>query len=367
MLGTETGIQAPDMYRVTMPYEHITKRSSINAGWLTKDSILSMLAVEDQRVLAQNLLDVYAYDIIVLRRFITMDGPEAGEETAKACRTISKDLNGKQAILVYEADDDYSGRYRPADVTLSTWKPYITQVDAVIGSVKPLAKLMEDESGLSKSYVAPNYINYDFFTTQSYRAERERDDKITVMLAGTATHDEDWKVVADVMPGILADYPNVSFLVAGNVPDYLYGKCEFVPPVHYSQYPVVLRQADILCCSLDPNDTFNESKSYIKAIEGWCAKRQLSKTQVGGCAVIASKATAYKGVVTNRHNGLMVEHTLDGWDSAIRLLIEDHHLRQKIQVNGLKAGKGYDITVGWRKWYEIFEKILADGPGGRRT
>ena len=220
---------------------------------------------------------------------------------------------------------------------------------------------MAEEAGLDKYYVARNFIHYEWFTQTSLQATRQDPDKIVVMLAGTATHDADWMPVAEAMPKILEEYPQVVFKVAGNVPDYLYGHCEFVPPVHYSMYPMTLRQADILCCSLDPEDRFNRSKSYIKAIEGWSAARQVGKTKRGGCAIIASKGTApYKGLFNNRNSGLMVDHTPEAWGEAIRTLIEDWKLRQKIQVNGLKQARAYDIALRWKEWADVFRDILAD-------
>jgi len=356
LMGSNPSIGAPDIYRVTLPFSHLDKNSGIKAGWLPADKAQEMMQAKGA-TLSRNVRDLFGYDIVVLRRWLG-EKEDAGVLVYKDIKQISKELTGKEAIVVYESDDDYSSRYRPADITMGTWKPYIQHVDAVIASTEPLGQLMAEEAGLDKYYVAKNYIPYEMFTSTSRLAKRE-DDRITVMLAGTATHDEDWKVVADVMPKIIEVYPNVAFKVAGNVPDYLYGKCEFVAPVHYSQYPALLRQADILCCSLDPNDQFNRSKSYIKAIEGWSSARPIGKNKTGGCAVIVSKAESYRGVVSNRHNGLVVEHTPEAWENAIRLLIEDWHLRQKVQINGLKTAKGYDMAVRWTDWHEVFSNILA--------
>lgn len=365
-LGGQSILQAPEVYRVTLPYTFLNKNSGMNAGWLSQDRILAMLAAEDQHVKLRNAYDVYGYDIVVLRRWLSpKEG--MGELVREDIKALSKELTGREAVIVYESDDDYSGRYRPADVTSHTWKTVITAVDAVIASTEPLGKLMAEEAGLEKYYVAKNAIHYEFFTETSAQAKREDGDKIVVMLAGTATHDQDWMPVAEAMPRIMKDYSNVAFKVAGNVPDYLYGKCEFVPPVHYSQYPAVLRQADILCCSLDPDDQFNDSKSCIKIVEGWCAVRPMGKHSRGGCAIIASQATPYKGVVTHRNTGLMVDHTPEAWEEAIRLLIEDRHLRQKIQVNGLKQARGYDIALRWRDWYRVFDEILANRGQERRS
>jgi glycosyltransferase involved in cell wall biosynthesis len=356
-------IQAPDIYRVTLPFTFLNKHSTFSTGWISQDKALEAMVVEDRQEKLKGIYDLFGHDIVVLRRWLSPGAIEdAGANIRSDIKMFSKQITGKEALVVYESDDDYSGRYRPADVTLNTWTHIISAADAVIASTDPLGALMAEEAGLETHYVAKNYIHYKMFSETSLKTERESHDKIVVMLAGTSTHDEDWRVVADVMPKIMEKHSNVVFKVAGNVPDYLYGKCEFVPPVHYSHYPSVLRQADILCCALDPEDRFNDSKSYIKAIEGWSAAREVGE-RVGGCAVVASKALPYKGVVHNLYSGLTVEHTHEAWKEAIEMLIEDRQLREKVQVNGYRQAKAYDIALRWKDWAGVFRKILADRPG----
>ena len=181
------------------------------------------------------------------------------------------------------------------------------------------------------------------------------------MLAGTKSHYQDWMVLKDVIPGILADYPHVKFLVAGITSEYLVNAgAETIAPVQYTAYPGILAQADILCAPLIPDDPFNAGKSPIKAIEGWCTARPVGK-QVGGCAVIASKSVVYRGTVQNRHNGLLVDHTPEAWDAGLRKLIEDQCLRQKLQIQGHKDACRYDMATHWQDWHRVYTKIVNGG------
>ncbi len=233
-------------------------------------------------------------------------------------------------------------------------------MDAATVTTKTLAQVVEQDSNGKPVYVVPNAIDYQWFTEAAREAGRT-DPRLTVMLAGTKTHYDDWKVVGEVMPGILADHPDVRFVVAGDWMsyDYLNWVEHKIPPVHYTGYPAVLAQADILCAPLVPDDPFNACKSPIKAIEGWCAARQVGKTREGGCALIATKAVAYRGTVQNRHNGLLVDHTPEAWDKALRLLIQDEHLRRKLQVEGLKDARQYDIATRWRDWHTTYTRIAG--------
>ena len=360
IMGNKYPIPAPDVYRVTLPFSYLNKHSSIKAGWIQSDMIRQAVrqAQRGDRPI-DNLRNIFGYDIIVLRRWLSAD-VEMALGAVNDIREFSGVFNGKPALVIYEADDDYSGKYRPPDIRLGDWKPFLRQVDAVIASTKPLADLMAEDAGLERGHVAPNFLPHSKFSRTSLDAIREN-NALTVMLAGTATHEDDWRVVADAMVNITREFPEVRFAVAGNVPDYLYGECEFIPPVPYQDYPAILRQADILCCALDPEDRFNDSKSYVKVVEGWTSARKLVGKTVGGCAVIASDALPYRGIVVNRHNGLVVDHTVDAWYNAIKELITNRLLRQKLQVNGFKQSRTYDVQLGWRKWYRVFENILADG------
>ena len=355
LMGSKSYLSAPEIYRVTLPHQYLDNNSGMKAGWMMMDRAAALLSSNYPPALHAAVRDIFDNDVIILRRAIT-DDEEAGAGLCEALRRVARDNFGRRITLVYESDDDYSGRYRSADVIPGkTLKQYIEHVDAVIASTKPLAELMAEESGGKPSYVIHNHVHYGWFSEVSSAAERLYAG-LTVGLVGTGTHDADWLPVAEVMPGIQEDY-DVTFIVGGHVPDYLYGKCEHLVPVHYSRYPAMLRQVDILCCSLDPQDPFNRFKSNVKVLEGWCAARPLGK-RLGGCAVIASMAEPYRSTVQHRNNGLLIRHTPDEWNRALRMLIENYQLRRKVQVNGLKAAKKYDIAEGWKNWYRVYERIL---------
>lgn len=346
LIGNKRVAGAVEIYRITMPFMYMNNNSGENCSWMTLRRSAAFLQANDVE-------PVFGNDIVVLHRTLAVD-PDAGENLINALRV-------RGAKVVYEADDDYSGKYREADeVAGRTWKPYIAHVDAVTVTTKTLATLARQESGGKPVYVLPNAIEYSKFAMAARQAKREVDG-LTIMLAGTKTHYHDWEVLKAVLPKLLEDYPGVTLLVGGYLPDYLEGLgLGFLPPVHYSQYPAMLAQADILCAPLDPDDQFNCSKSPIKAIEGWCAARAVGK-RLGGCAVIASNCVSYRGTVQNRHNGLLVKHTPEAWDKALRRLLEDRYLRQTLQVEGLKDAKRYDMATRWKDWRQVYRNIITTG------
>jgi glycosyltransferase involved in cell wall biosynthesis len=337
---------AVEIYRITMPLEYLNNKTrDIQCGWMT-------LSVAEEAMRNWRLAEVLDYDIIVLHRWLT-NVPEAGQ--------VVEALKAHGAKIVYEADDDYSGLYRDDlfDIPGQSWKSYIGRVDAFTVTTKPLAERLDTNRPV---HVLPNAIDRTAFGAISQATARLFPDRLVIMLAGTKTHVEDWKVVAEVAPKIAAKYPQVKF-VAATEPwayDYLPGAgFEFLPSVGYAKYPCVLAQADILCAPLVPDDPFNACKSPIKAIEGWCAARKVGKTKVGGCAVVASKCEAYKRTVQHRHNGLLVEHTPQAWEDALCELVEDSLLRQKIAVGGWKSSTQYDIEANWQQWASAYGEIVG--------
>ena len=328
-----------EIYRVTLPFTYLNNHM-MRCGWMPKDQAAELLREGD-------LHTVFDNNIVVLHRIISY-AEDAGKDLIKALRS-------RGARVVYEVDDDYSGRHRVMDADM-TWAPYLPYVDAVTVTTKGLAELVRAESGGKPVYIVPNAIDYDWFTKASAQTTRA-DPALTVMLAGTKSHYRDWIVLQEVIPNCLAKYPNVRFMTAGYLPDYLDGTgVQGIAPVPYPLYPGILAQADILCAPLAPDDPYNAGKSPIKAIEGWSAARLVGK-RMGGCAVIASDCAAYRGVVQNRHNGLLVKHTPEAWQEALEWLIEDEIRRPKLQIEGLNDARQYDIATRWQNWHRAYTQI----------
>lgn len=349
LLGDKQAAGAVEIYRITLPFSYMNKHGAI-CNWMPMPYAAECLRQGDTHA-------VFDYDVVVLHRCLA-DVPDAGEALIRALR-----VHG--AKVVYETDDDYSGRCREADDVLNrTWKPYIPYVDAVTVTTKQLGERAQLDAGAGMPvYVIPNAVDRAWFAEGAQATRRLYPEHLTVMLAGTRSHYQDWIVLKEVIPSLLADYPNVKFLVVTEQVcyDYLWHTgAEFLPMVPYTRYPGVLAQADILCAPLVPDDPYNACKSPIKAIEGWCATRSVGK-RLGGCAVVASKAPPYRGVVQNRHNGLLVEHTPEAWDTGLRQLIEDRVLRAELQIEGHKDARQYDIAQRWQTWHRAYSKIATGG------
>ncbi len=331
--GDKTEPTAVDIYRITSPFSHINTN--------TRDMKCQWMPIADALA---NTQFVMGQDIIVLPRYIGKVGDMASDLRA---------LTGAQ--IVFETDDDYSNHYR--QISPVSMAEMVKTCDYATVSTQALAKMVKRIS-TTPCVVLENHIEFEIFSKIARQTEKLYEET-TIMLVGTTTHYDDWLPAATAALRIAGRHSDVRLLVGGYQPDYLQ-EATFIPPVPYVQYPSLMRQADIVLCAVDPDDKFNKSKSGIKALESWSAERAVGKVP-GGAAVIATRGSTYGGVVQNNHNGLLVEHTVACWESAIEKLLKNRRLRQKLQREGYKdARKHHDIANGWQQWYRAYQMIMED-------
>ena len=342
ILGDIDHIGAVEVYRVTAPLTYLEKRKQYQCHWMPVQGVKQLLEKGDT--------SVFHHDLIILHKVLS-NNVESGEKLIESLRTFG-------AKVIYETDDDYSGVYRPPDTTRpGNWDAYLQYVDAATVSTHHLGRFVGKQAG-KPVHVCPNSIDVDWFTSVSVNTNNIFPDSISIMLCGTETHGADWRVMETVIPRVKKKHPNVQFITGGFCPDYLDDLTDYLPGVEYTEYPCMVRQADILLCPLEPRDGFNDSKSSIKALEGWAAARRTSWGTVG-CAVIASKCKAYNGAVQNRSNGLLVSHTPEAWERAICKLVEDERLRFKLAKKGLQEVRDkHNISYNWRIWDRAYCSIL---------
>jgi glycosyltransferase involved in cell wall biosynthesis len=337
-------VGACEIYRVTMPLTHLSEfDKDWETGWVFIDQI-------EKKELIQQLI---LADIVVLPRWWT------SQENLEGAKSFFETLRLMNKRIVYECDDDYSNIHREVHTGGDSSIVIASVCDAITVSTPYLKQWMEKLTG-KKVYVAPNFIDRSLWDAY---ANMSRPENLTIGLAGTKTHYNDWIVLKDILPGILRDFPDVRLQVVHFHPDYIqYMDNPHIlihPGARYLEYPAVINQIDVLLCPVDPDDPFNWSKSGIKAIEGMASKRLVRGKWAGAC-VLATDMPIYRREINNRHNGLLVKHTPEAWDKAIREVIQDGRFRERLQITGYKSVSRRYITNNWQVWRTIYKKILED-------
>ena len=324
--------------RIIWPFQNLNKLPGFDCVTYGNQQIKS--------IAQSGRMDAFAgFDLVVLHRLVY------GRDGSKG---FFDALHSMGAKIVFEVDDDIADREGLEDWYEAT----VSQCDAVTVSTPHLGGVMTRYN--KPIHVLPNHLDTKWFGEISTGADRYFDGPV-IGLVGTRSHWEDWIKVLPALQKIEENYPGVTIACAGFVPPYLednISRLKIFAAVHYNQYPALIRQFDILLSPLDQASEFNHSKSGISALDAMAAARPVGKKQ-GGAVAVCTDCRAYRRVVNDKANGLLIKNDED-WYDAIVSLIEDRALRTKLQVNGLKwVKKNRDISRGAKLWAKAYREIAG--------
>lgn len=191
-------------------------------------------------------------------------------EDAAALAGALKEHAGR---LIVDFDDDLAGqpaRYRSPARNIAAVEAIARQADAITCTNVTLAGRLRH---LGRDVrVLPNYVRPEDWPTPT-----PADGPLTLVLAGSYTHADDWRIVAPAIARLRRDH-GARLRVCGFLPDYLRALCDdFRPWAGLDAYPAMLAGAHIGLCPL-PDSGFNRCKSPIKLYE----------YALAGLAVVAS-------------------------------------------------------------------------------
>ncbi len=335
-----TGISAINYYRAVSPLQHLAKDPRHKIEILGQKEIRAI--VEEGR---SN--DLLGRDLYLTSRLF------AGRAGRHEFIDV---LHRHGGIVVFDTDDDLTDDFRDLGRG-DDFKGVLRDVDYVTVSTPYLRDRLEAHTK-HRPVVLPNHVDVGWFSGESYHTERQHKG-LTIGFIGTASHYADWKFPMGALHRLAREHPDITILAAGYSPDYLSSLPNFheLDPVPYVMYPQLMRQFDIVCCSLDAEDGFNMSKSSIKALEAMAAARRLPNGKVGGAVPACTNVKVYRRTVQNKHNGLLIDNS--EWYEALSLLIDDHRLRHRLAVQGLAwVTKNRDIKTGHRRWGAAYQKML---------
>jgi len=293
-------------------------------------------------------------DICVFNRIFGENGPHEVVDLAHSFGST----------VIFDCDDDLSGRTREwwGD---AAFREMLGLADFVTVSTKPLAKTLGDLCK-RKPIVLPDTIDFPWYSEASLKAEREiPPEYLTIGLVGTATHEGDWLPAVEALYKLTDKYQHVLPVVAcGYLPPYmkeLPRKAEIRETAYYA-YPALMRQVDILCCCLDPDDPFNVTKAPIKALEAMAACRDLGDGRIGGAVPVCTDMVPYREVVDGR-TGMLVDN--DQWYEVLEELVTNQEWRTRLASNGpAYVEKHHDMSKEYVRWGRAYRRILRTSKQG---
>jgi len=344
---------ACEIYRVIQPFHELQKRGW-QVGWDNMRSVFKEWFVAAQQGRGGEAVHQLfsQLDMIVLPRTRIDEQEAAGfvDSFFDAARFYG-------IKTVYEVDDDFTNEYRT--VIEGSMSAIASKCDAITVTTPYLADTMR------KRFNKPVFVLPNFLAPEIWRyGEVNRplpEDTVMIWLSGSSTHEQDWKVLENVLPPLLQKHPQAMLAICGYHPDYLKGidGVLYEEGRDYITYASMVRQSDIVLAPVDPTDLFNMGKSPVKATEGQGAVRKV-QNQLCGAAVVATDNPVYRLTIRNGVDGLLVEHTPEAWFEALDKLLVDKEMRFRLQKAAYKRVwvKGeWDVSRQWVQWANAYNKI----------
>ena len=251
---------------------------------------------------------------------------------------------------------------------------WMTTCDTMIVSTQPLKEYYNKNAGTNCT-VIKNCVDVNKVPTVRKHIDN---DRIRIVWGGSNTHLEDLKIIQPVIKKIKDEYgKKIKFTMIGyngvsDVPmkyepiegndkekkliyqhidlKIKYDKyIQWINPVDEYIERLSGMHFDIGLCPLKDN-LFNRSKSNLKWME-------YSLCEV---ATIASNVDAYKDI-NNNVDGLLVNNDENSWYLAIKKLIKEKTLRNKLAKNAKKRIiKDFDINKNWTEYEKVFDNLLNE-------
>lgn len=254
--------------------------------------------------------------------------------------------------LAYELDDDVWSVEVTNHVAYRVYSRYDVQdaveaachvADLVTVSTEPLAEVLRRQTGHPNVKVIGNYVP-EFVLG----LERRRPEHVTIGWTGGASHTMDTALIARAVRRVMNTDPSLRLHIIGTDFRPTFGHAharlthwEPDPRDYYKNLDFDIGLAPIA------SSTFNESKSFLKALE-YAAM---------GIPVIASDFGPYPEFVVHGVTGFLAKREKD-WRDYIRELAADSDLRESMGRKARELAAQYTIEGNWWRWAQAYRSVL---------
>ncbi|MDD5530897.1 MAG: LAGLIDADG family homing endonuclease [bacterium] len=194
------GYQASGMYRMSLPAYYINENGNME------------ICVEPAGAnVTSELVDMF--DIVVLQRCASTSMLNLIQYCRKEKKKIVMDVDD----LFVEVPDwnPAKNSYRSENLTIHS--QIIRMVDMITVTTPKLAEYYQEITKTVK--ILPNCVDFDLYGENVGNARIEnKDNQIRLLWMGSATHQEDFKIIEDVVSKLIEKH-NIKFVVYGQLPE----------------------------------------------------------------------------------------------------------------------------------------------------
>jgi GT2 family glycosyltransferase/glycosyltransferase involved in cell wall biosynthesis len=277
-------------------------------------------------------------DILVVQRASVPD-PVTARQIITHCRSRS-------IRLVLEIDDDLLNLHHKTGNDVSYAEDYLKALeeiarnaDGIMVSSMPLAESMRKFN--PRVVCVPNVHDELIWLKKSSGRfvrplKKLNSQQVRILYMGTKTHEHDLKLIQQAYTRIRQEYgKRVELEIVGGIPDHITGFGRQVKPWGigansdaYCEFVHWFRKTNhwdfgVIPLELTP---FNRKKSYIKFLDYAAI----------GVSAICSDIEPYREVVRDGENGLLVTNDTQAWYLAMKRLIDNPDLREKLAENAFR-------------------------------
>jgi glycosyltransferase involved in cell wall biosynthesis len=256
--------------------------------------------------------------------------------------------------VIIDLDDDFYSipAHSPAyfkDATIR--KTYHEALQPILENCKQLVYASKELANRYKreGVIIPNCFDEE---NKYWFEPKLKSDYTRLLVSGTPTHREDFKIIQPVLNTILKDHDDIQLVV--NVDYELYKQFAeipeqqklFLPGVPYEVYPLIFKFADILLVPLQ-DDYFNKAKSDIKLIEAGATHTPW----------IASPLPQYKDWDADEVSGCLADNE-QAWIDWIDYYCKYPDLAAEESAKGYKLAQERTSEKVCKGWIELIRGIL---------
>lgn len=266
------------------------------------------------------------------------------------------EIHRRGGLFVFDSDDDLTETYKLVSGRGDEFKEILGAADYVTCTTEAVARVFAQYTR-EPPVVLQNHVDAAWMQKVAAGGKRLVSDGLALGFSGSPTHWGDWYIPAVPFARIGKDFPDVTLILHGECPRYLGFAAEKASMlklggVPFSIYPVLLRQFDMVICSVDSRDAFNSGKSAIKALECMAL----------GVVPICSNFRPYLELAAAGAPVVIVpEDTRDGWYETLRKMVRYDDRREWLSAAGPDWVREHrDMTVNGYKLWERFYRAITD-------